>query len=90
MSLPAKKVLLWIGSPGAMAAANTATRSAAATCRLELVVDRSDGRDNGATTKDFVRRLPPHGSKDRVLICSRAVGGWQHGRRGCRGRHHQS
>jgi hypothetical protein len=41
MSPPAKKVLLWIGSPGAMAAANMATRSAAATCRLELVVNHS-------------------------------------------------
>ncbi len=38
---PAKKVLLWIGSPGAMAAANTVTRSAAATCCLELAVNRS-------------------------------------------------
>ncbi len=41
MSPPAKKVLLWIGSLGAMAAANMATRLAAATCRLELVVDCS-------------------------------------------------
>jgi hypothetical protein len=37
---PAKKVLLWIGSPGTMAAANTATRLAAVTCRLELAVNR--------------------------------------------------
>jgi hypothetical protein len=41
MSSPVKKVLLWIGNPGAMAAANTATKSAAATCRLELAVNRS-------------------------------------------------
>jgi hypothetical protein len=41
MSPPVKKVLLWIGSPGAMAAANTATWLAAATCRLELVLDSS-------------------------------------------------
>jgi hypothetical protein len=38
---PAKKVLLWIGSLGAMAAANTVTRLAATTCHLGLVVDRS-------------------------------------------------
>jgi hypothetical protein len=41
MSPPVKKVLLWIWSPGAMAATNTAIRLAAATCCLELVVDRS-------------------------------------------------
>jgi hypothetical protein len=41
MSPPAKKVLLWSGSPGAMAAANMATRLAVATCHLELVVNRS-------------------------------------------------
>jgi hypothetical protein len=41
MLLPAKKVLLWIGSPGAMAAANTAMRLTATTCRLGLVVDCS-------------------------------------------------
>ncbi len=38
---PAKKVLQWIGSPGAMAAANTATRLAATTCHLGLVADQS-------------------------------------------------
>jgi hypothetical protein len=41
MSPPAKKVLLWIGSPGAMAATNTKTRLAAGTCRLGMAVDRS-------------------------------------------------
>ncbi len=41
MTPPAKKVLLWIGSPGAMVATNTMMRLAAVTCRLELVVDRS-------------------------------------------------
>jgi hypothetical protein len=41
MSPPAKKVLLWIESPGAMAAANMATRSAVVTCSLELAVNRS-------------------------------------------------
>jgi hypothetical protein len=38
---PAKKVLLWIGSPGAMAAANTARRLAVTTCHLGLVLDYS-------------------------------------------------
>jgi hypothetical protein len=38
---PAKNVLLWIGSPGAMATANTMTRLAATTCHLGLVVNRS-------------------------------------------------
>jgi hypothetical protein len=41
MSPPAKKVLLWIGSPRAMAAANTKTRSGASAYRLELAVNRS-------------------------------------------------
>jgi hypothetical protein len=41
MSPPTKNVLLWIGSPGAMATANTTTRLAAMTCRLGLVIDRS-------------------------------------------------
>jgi hypothetical protein len=41
MSPTTKKALLWIGSPWAMAAANTATRLTAATCRLGLAVDRS-------------------------------------------------
>jgi hypothetical protein len=41
MLLPAKKVLLWIGSPGVMAAANTGMRLAATTCHLGLVIDRS-------------------------------------------------
>jgi hypothetical protein len=38
---PAKKVLMWIGGSGAMAATNTKTRLAAATCRLGLAVNHS-------------------------------------------------
>jgi hypothetical protein len=38
---PAKKVLLWIGSLGAMVVANTVTRLAAMTCHLGLVVNCS-------------------------------------------------
>ncbi len=41
MSPPAKKVLLWIGGLGAVAATNTKMRLAAATCHLGLAVDRS-------------------------------------------------
>ncbi len=70
---PAKKVLLWIGSPGAMAAANTAMRLAAVTYCLGWPSTIFDGQDNGATTKDFVRRLPPMVARTASLY---VVGRW--------------
>ena len=41
MSPTTKKVLMWIGGSGAMAATNTKTRFAAATCCLGLAVNHS-------------------------------------------------
>jgi hypothetical protein len=52
MSPPAKKVLLWIGSPGAMAATNTTTRLVALAYRPELPSTAGDGRAAGAKVRD--------------------------------------